>query len=336
MAMKTQETRKMKNALTDVEGFRVGHAQDLKAATGCTVILCPPGTVGGMDIRGSAAGTRQTDSLHSFHWVDEVHAVLLSGGSAFGLDASGGVMKFLEEKSIGYQTSAAKIPIVPAAIIYDLSLGDGRVRPDKEMGYQACLNSHAGEIAEGSVGVGAGASVGKLLGINWATKGGVGTASRATTGGVIVAALVAVNAFGDVIEPETGKILAGARDPAHPGRFINSAAMIKEGVSPSRRETDIQNTTLGVVATNAKLTKRQVIKVAQMAQSGLARTIAPIHSTVDGDLIFALSAGDLSADVNTIGLIAEEVVETAVLRAVQTADGLGLLPAYRDLHPALR
>jgi len=330
--MKTQEIRKMKNALTDVEGFRVGHAQDLKAATGCTVILCPPGTVGGMDIRGSAAGTRQTDSLHSFHWVDEVHAVLLSGGSAFGLDASGGVMKFLEEKSIGYQTSAAKIPIVPAAIIYDLSIGDGRVRPDKEMGYQACLNGHAGEIAEGSVGVGAGASVGKLLGINWATKGGVGTASRATTGGVIVAALVAVNAFGDVIEPESRKILAGARDPAHPGRFINSAAMIKEGVSPSRRESDIQNTTLGVVATNAKLTKRQAIKVAQMAQSGLARTIAPIHSTVDGDLIFALSAGDLSADVNTIGLIAEEVVETAVLRAVQTADGLGLLPAYRDLH----
>ena len=322
----------MKNALTDVEGFRVGHAQDLKAATGCTVILCPPGTVGGMDIRGSAAGTRQTDSLHSFHWVDEVHAVLLSGGSAFGLDASGGVMKFLEEKSIGYQTSAAKIPIVPAAIIYDLSIGDGRVRPDKEMGYQACLNGHAGEIAEGSVGVGAGASVGKLLGINWATKGGVGTASRATTGGVIVAALVAVNAFGDVIEPESRKILAGARDPAHPGRFINSAAMIKEGVSPPRRESDIQNTTLGVVATNAKLTKRQAIKVAQMAQSGLARTIAPIHSTVDGDLIFALSAGDLSADVNTIGLIAEEVVETAVLRAVQTADGLGLLPAYRDLH----
>ena len=332
MAMKIQERRKMKNALTDVDGFLVGHAQDLKAATGCTVILCPPGTVGGMDIRGSAAGTRQTDSLHSFHWVDEVHAVLLSGGSAFGLDASGGVMKFLEEKSIGYQTSAAKIPIVPAAIIYDLSLGDGRVRPDKEMGYQACLNSHAGEIAEGSVGVGAGASVGKLLGINWATKGGVGTASRATTGGVIVAALVAVNAFGDVIEPESRKILAGARDPAHPGRFINSAAMIKEGVSPPRRESDIQNTTLGVVATNAKLTKRQAIKVAQMAQSGLARTIAPIHSTVDGDLIFALSAGDLSADVNTIGLIAEEVVETAVLRAVQTADGLGLLPAYRDLH----
>ena len=334
MDIKNREMEKMKNALTDVDGFQVGHAQDLRAATGCTVILCPPGTVGGMDIRGSAAGTRQTDSLQSFHWVDEVHAVLLSGGSAFGLDASGGVMKYLEEKSIGYQTSAAKVPIVPAAIIYDLGLGDARVRPDKEMGYQACLNSHSGEIAEGSVGVGTGASVGKLFGINLATKGGVGTASKATTRGVIVAALVAVNAFGDVLDPETRKILAGARDPAHPGRFIDSAAMIKEGFSPARRETDMQNTTLGVVATNVKLSKRQATKVAQMAQSGFARTIAPIHSTVDGDLIFALSAGDLSADVNTIGLLAEEVVVTAVLRAIQTADGLGLLPDYRDFHKA--
>jgi L-aminopeptidase/D-esterase-like protein len=322
----------MNNALTDVPGFKVGHAQDLKAATGCTVVLCPPGTVGGVDIRGSAAGTRQTDSLHSFHWVDEVHAVLLSGGSAFGLDASGGVMKFLEEKSIGYQTSAAKVPIVPTAIIYDLGLGDGRVRPGKEMGYQACLNSHSGKIAEGSVGVGTGASVGKLLGINLATKGGVGTAAKTTAGGVIVAALVAVNAFGDVIDPETRKILAGARDPANPGRFIDSAAMIKGGFSLPRRETGFQNTTLGVVATNAKLSKRQATKVAQMAQSGFARTIAPIHSTVDGDLIFALSAGDLSADVNTIGLVAEEVVVSAILRAIQIADGLGLLPAYRDLN----
>jgi L-aminopeptidase/D-esterase-like protein len=241
-------------------------------------------------------------------------------------------MQYLEERSIGYQTSAAKVPIVPAAIIYDLGLGDSRVRPDRAMGYQACLNSHSGEIAEGSVGVGAGASVGKLLGITMATKGGVGTASKATSGGVVVAALVAVNAFGDVIEPETRKILAGARDPAHPGRFIDSAAMIKEGFSLARRETDIQNTTLGVVATNVKLSKRQATKVAQMAQAGFARTIAPIHSTVDGDLIFSLSAGDLSADVNTVGLLAEEVVAAAVLRAVRAADGLGLLPDCRDLH----
>ena len=322
----------MNNAITDVPGFQVGHAENRKAATGCTVILCPPGTIGGVDVRGSAAGTRQTDSLFSIHFVDEVHAVLLSGGSAFGLDASGGVMRFLEEKSIGYQTSAAKVPIVPTAIIYDLGLGESRVRPDKEMGYQACLNSESGGVREGSVGVGTGASVGKLQGIRWATKGGLGTSSIILPGGVIVAALVAVNAFGDVIDPRGGGILAGARDPQNPARFIDSAATIKRGISPQRQETGFQNTTLGVVATNVKLSKRQIIKVAQMAQSGFARTISPVHSTVDGDLIFALSAGGLQADVNAVGLMAEEVVAASITKAILAADGLGLLPAYRDLH----
>jgi L-aminopeptidase/D-esterase-like protein len=322
----------MNNAITDVPGFRVGHAENRQAATGCTVVLCPPETVGGMDVRGSAAGTRQTDSLYPFHFVDEVHAVLFSGGSAFGLDASGGVMRFLEERRIGYQTSAAKVPIVPTAIIYDLGLAASGVRPDREMAYQACLNSQSGLIEEGSVGVGTGASVGKLLGTRLATKGGVGTSSLIMPSGVIVAALVAVNAFGDVIDPREGKILAGARDPQNPARFIDSAAMIKEGISLQRKDAGFQNTTLGVVATNVKLSKRQTIKVAQMAQSGFARTISPIHSTVDGDLIFALSAGDLQADVNAVGLMAEEVVAISVIRAILAADGLGLLPAYRDLH----
>jgi len=322
----------MNNAITDVPGMLVGHAQDLGGATGCTVVLCPPGTVGGVDIRGSAAGTRQADSLNSSHFVDEVHAILLAGGSAFGLDAAGGVMGFLEEKGVGYQTSAARVPIVPTAIIYDLGLGTSRVRPDKQMGYQACLNSRSGSVAEGSVGVGTGASVGKLLGICWATKGGVGTASVASPSGVIVAALVAVNAFGDVIGQEGRKILAGARDPKDPARFIDSAAAIKGGISLPRQEDRLQNTTLGVVATNVKLSKRQTIKIAQMGHSGLARSISPIHSTVDGDLIFALSAGDQQADVNAIGLMAEEAVAVAVRRAIRAADGLGLLPAYRDLH----
>jgi L-aminopeptidase/D-esterase-like protein len=322
----------MNNSLTDVPGFRVGHAQDLKGATGCTVVLCPPGTVGGVDVRGSAAGTRQTDSLHPFHFVDEVHAVLLSGGSAFGLDASGGVMRFLEEKNIGYQTSAGKVPIVPTAIIYDLGLGKGRARPDQEMGYQACLNSHGGRVEEGSIGAGTGASVGKLLGTQWATKGGLGTTSILLPSGVIVAALAVVNAFGDVIDPGERRILAGARDPKDGVSFVHSAARIKEGFSLPRGETGFQNTTLGIVATNVKLSKRQTIKVAQMAQSGLARTICPIHTTVDGDLIFALSGGNLNADVNAVGLMAEEAVATAVLRAILQADGLGLLPAYRDLH----
>jgi L-aminopeptidase/D-esterase-like protein len=322
----------MNNAITDVPGFRVGHAENRQAATGCTVVLCPPETVGGMDVRGSAAGTRQTDSLYPFHFVDEVHAVLFSGGSAFGLDASGGVMRFLEERRIGYQTSAAKVPIVPTAIIYDLGLAASGVRPDREMAYQACLNSQSGPIEEGSVGVGTGASVGKLLGTRLATKGGVGTSSLIMPSGVIVAALVAVNAFGDVIDPREGKILAGARDPQNPTRFIDSAAMIKGGISLQRKDAGFQNTTLGLVATNVNLSKRQTIKVAQMAQSGFARTISPIHSTVDGDLIFALSAGDLQADVNAVGLMAEEVVAISVIRAILAADGLGLLPAYRDLH----
>jgi len=321
----------MNNAITDVPGFQVGHAQDWRGATGCTVVLCPPGTVGGLDVRGSAAGTRQTDSLHPYHFVDEVHAVLLAGGSAFGLDASGGVMRFLEEKSIGYQTSAGKVPIVPTAIIYDLGIGEGKVRPNPEMGYQACVNSHGGKVEEGSVGAGTGASVGKLSGVRWATKGGLGTSSIALPGGVMVAALVVVNAFGDVIDFQEGRILAGARDPESPNSFLDSAARIKEGFFPSRQEKGFQNTTLGVVATNAKLSKRQAIKAAQMAQSGFARTIRPIHSTVDGDLIFALSAGDRSANVNAIGLAAEEVVAAAVHRAIREADGLGFLPAYRDL-----
>jgi L-aminopeptidase/D-esterase-like protein len=321
----------MNHSITDVPGFLVGHAHDIQGATGCTVILCPPQTTGGLDVRGSAAGTRQTDSLQPFHFVDEVHAILLSGGSAFGLDASGGVMKFLEEKGVGYLTSAGRVPIVPTAIIYDLGIGEGRVRPDQKMGYQACLNRHPGKVEEGSWGAGAGATVGKLLGIRWATKGGVGTSSVAMAGGAIVGALVVVNAFGDVIDPVKQKIIAGARDPKNPGQFIDSAARMKEGLAPQRHSSAFQNTTLGVVATNVKLSKRQAIKVAQMAQVGLARTIAPIHSTVDGDLIFALSAGSIQADVNTVGLLATEAVATAVLRAIQSADGLGFLPAYKDL-----
>jgi L-aminopeptidase/D-esterase-like protein len=322
----------MNHTLTDVSGFRVGHSQDLKGATGCTVVLCPPGTVGGLEVRGSAAGTRQTDSLHSFHFVDEVHAVLLSGGSAFGLDASGGVMRFLEEKNIGYQTSAGKVPIVPTAIIFDLGLGEGRIRPDPAMGYQACLNSHAGKVEEGSVGAGTGASVGKLLGIQWATKGGLGSSSIQLPGGVIVGAIAVVNAFGDIVDPEGGRILAGARDPGKETSFLNSAARIKEGFCVGRPAAGFQNTTLGVVATNAKLSKREAIKAAQMAQVGLARTISPIHSTVDGDLIFALSAGDLPSDVNAVGLAAAEAMAAAVIRGVREADGLGLLPACRDLE----
>ncbi|MBP1714716.1 MAG: peptidase DmpA [Deltaproteobacteria bacterium] len=262
-----------------------------------------------------------------------MHAVLLSGGSAFGLDASGGVMQYLEERSIGYETSAGRVPIVPTAIIYDLGLGDGKIRPDKQMGYQACENAQSGPVAVGSVGAGTGASVGKLYSIRFATKGGVGTSSVSSSRGIIVGALVVVNAFGDVVDPRDQKILAGARDPRDPVHFADSAVRIKAGAGIPGWNRGTQNTTLGVVATNARLSKRQAIKVAQMAQSGFVRTISPVHSTVDGDLVFALSAGEKSEDVNTVGMMAEEALAAAVLRAVQAADGMGLLPAYRDLHP---
>ena len=242
-------------------------------------------------------------------------------------------MQYLEERSIGYQTSAGRVPIVPTAIIYDLGLGDGKVRPDRKMGYQACENANPGPVAEGSVGAGTGASVGKLYTIRFATKGGLGTASVVSAGGVIVGALVVVNAFGDVVDPAERRILAGARDPEDPRRFADSAARIKAGACLPGWNRGVQNTTLGVVATNAKLSKRQAIKVSQMAQSGLVRTISPVHSTVDGDLVFALSAGDKTEDVNTVGMMAEEALAAAVLRAVRAADGLGLLPACRDLPP---
>jgi L-aminopeptidase/D-esterase-like protein len=242
-------------------------------------------------------------------------------------------MQYLEERSIGYQTSAGRVPIVPTAIIYDLGLGDGKIRPDKQMGYQACENAQSGPVAVGSVGAGTGASVGKLYSIRFATKGGVGTASVVSASGLIVGALVVVNAFGDVVDPRDQRILAGARDPRNPDRFANSAARIKAGAGMPGWNRGIQNTTLGVVATNAKLSKRQTIKVSQMAQSGLVRTISPVHSTVDGDLVFALSAGEKTEDVNTVGMMAEEALAAAVLQAVQTVDGMGLLPADRDLHP---
>ncbi|MFH1624403.1 MAG: P1 family peptidase [Pseudomonadota bacterium] len=319
----------MFNAITDVEGIKVGHASDLEGLTGCTVILCEDGATGGIDIRGSAAGTRQTDSLHSQHLVEEVHAVLLSGGSAFGLDAAGGVMAYLEEKGKGFPTSATNVPIVPTAIIYDLSLGNYRARPNKEMGYKACKNARAGKVKEGSIGVGTGATVGKLFGIERAMKGGFGTASKRLTNGLVVGAAVVVNAFGDVVNNENGEILAGARDTEDGQRFVNSFEHIKKGVKG--KEEFFQNTTLGVVATNALLTKRQAIKVAQMAHTGFAKTISPIHLSSDGDLVIALSTRKLKVDVNIVGLLAEEAIMEAVKRAIITADGFGVIPAHKDI-----
>ena len=321
----------MYNAITDVTGLKVGHYTDKKAATGCTVILCETGAVAGVDVRGSAPGTRETDLLRPMNLVEKVQAVLLSGGSAFGLDAAGGVMRYLEERGFGHETLVAKVPIVPAAIIFDLNIGSSKIRPGIEEGYQTCLTATEKEVAEGCVGAGTGATVGKILGIERATKSGLGTASCKIGDDVIVAALVVVNAIGDVIDHKTGKILAGPRNEENNG-FLSTVELLT-GNTPSYIKSPLPtNTTLGVVATNAKLTKEQVNKLAQMAQDGIARAINPSHTMYDGDAMFALSLGDKTGDITVLGTAAAEVVANAIGRAVQQAETLAGIPAMKDVR----
>ncbi len=316
--------------LTHIPGFRVGHASDIVGCTGCTVILCPDGTVGGVDVRGSAAGTRELDALSPLHLVPHVHAVLLAGGSAFGLDAAAGVMQFLEERGIGFDVQVTRVPIVPTAILFDLRLGDAKARPDARMAYAACQQATDGPIQEGSVGAGTGATVGKLFGIGQAMKGGLGAAGVDLPGGVRVAALAVVNAYGDVRDPSTGRLLAGARETPKGHRLVDAAAAMRRGVA--RMGYSGESTTLAVVATNAHLTKAQTTKMAQVAHHGLVRTIIPVHTTLDGDLVISLATGTVEADLNALGLAAADAVAEAVLRTVTKATALGGLPAWGDLQ----
>jgi L-aminopeptidase/D-esterase-like protein len=323
------------NAITDIPGVEVGQSQDDEALTGCTVILCRKGAVGGVDVRGSAPGTRETDLLNPINLVDKVHAVVLAGGSAFGLDAASGVMKYLEEQKIGYGHGATRVPIVPAAILFDLDLGKSARHPDPEMGYTAVSSAASGLVAEGNVGAGTGASVGKIFGMGGAMKSGLGTASLEIGGGVRVAAIVAVNAFGDVLDPATGQILAGARPTSlgpvklgGAGAFADTLKVMQTlaGRTILALATG-GNTVIAVVATNAKFDKAQTTKVAQMAQDGLARTIRPAHTMLDGDTVFALATGQKKADVSSVGAYAAEVLAQAILRAVKMAKPAGGLPA---------
>jgi L-aminopeptidase/D-esterase-like protein len=330
---------KNQNAITDVSGIEVGHAQNDEALTGCTVILCRKGAVAGVDVRGGAPGTRETDLLNPINLVEKVHAIVLAGGSAFGLDAASGVMKYLEEKKIGFNTGVARVPIVPAAILFDLSLGRADVRPDSAMGAQAAASASSSPPAEGNVGAGTGASIGRMFGTSLGMKSGLGTASMDIGGGVIVGAIVAVNAVGDVVDPKNGEIIAGLRSgkigPLRIGKkdsFANTLEMMK---TPLGRGvfglTSRSNTVIGAVATNAKLTKAQATKVAQMAQDGFARTIRPAHTMLDGDVIFALSTGSKKADVSIIGAFAAEVMAQAILRAVKMAKPAGGLPGLNKI-----
>ena len=327
----------MKNpSITAVRGVAVGHAQDNMALTGCTVVLCRNGAVAGVDVRGGAPGTRETDLLQPINLVQKVHAVLLAGGSAFGLDAAGGVMQYLEEQNIGFATGAGPIPIVPAAILFDLDVGERGVRPDGAMGYEAVRAASARPVAEGNVGVGTGATVGKILGLARAMKTGLGTAVIELGRGVRVGALAAVNAFGDVVDPGTSQIIAGVRSrnagPMKgdtPGGFANTLELMRSSLGRAVYASAIRlNTVLGVIAVNASMTKADMTKIAQMAQDGIARTIRPAHTLLDGDVVFALATGGRRADVSTVGAFAAEVLSAAILRAVRVSASAGGVPGF--------
>jgi len=322
-------------SITDVAGLRVGHFTDARRPTGCTVLLCEQGAVAGVDVRGAAPGTRETDLLNPVNSVQQVHALLLSGGSAFGLDAASGVMRWLDERGHGFQVGPARVPIVPAAVLFDLWVGDPSIRPDAAAGYAACEAACREPPAEGCVGAGAGATVGKIFGIERAMKGGIGCAS-VKVGGVTVAAMVAVNAIGDVIDPSNGQVVAGARSEDGRARIGIAQAMLR-GALPARHLTGMA-TTIGIVATDAVLDKVAATKMAQMSHDGLARSISPVHTLTDSDVMFALATGacGLPGNLNLLGVLAAEVTAQAVLRAVRAAVGLsqaGLpsVPAACDL-----
>jgi L-aminopeptidase/D-esterase-like protein len=313
------------DAITAVPGLRVGHWTNRRAATGCTVVLCEGGAVAAVDVRGGAPGTRETDVLQPGNLVDRVHAVLLSGGSAFGLDAATGVMRFLEERGVGVPTPGGPVPIVVGAVLYDLSIGRADVRPDAEAGYSACQAARAGRFAQGSVGAGAGATVGKALGHGRAVKGGIGSAAEAIAGGTVVAALVAVNCFGDVVDPDSGRILAGPRD--REGGFVDTLDVLRK--RPPSLLFGATNSTIGVVATNARLTRDQAYRLAVTAHDGLARAVRPAHTLVDGDVLFALATGaqEQVADIIALSALAARAVERAIVRAMAEAKGLAGVPS---------
>lgn len=316
----------MNNAITDVPGILVGQVSNQTALTGCTVVICPQGAIAGVDVRGSAPGTRETDALHPLNLVDKAHAVVLTGGSAFGLDAASGIMRHLEEHDIGFDVGVTKVPIVTGAVLFDLGIGDHRVRPDAAMGYQAAADAKTGPVEEGNVGAGTGATVGKIFGTDSAMKSGLGTASL-KVGDLIVGAVAAVNAFGDVVDPVTGQIVAGAL--AKDKSFVDTERYLREVLfSPSGA---MSNTTISVVATNAKLTKSQATKVAQMAHDGYARTIRPVHTMLDGDAIFCLATEQVAADPNQVGSLAAQVMALAIVSAVRSAKSAGGLLAARNL-----
>ncbi|MBI2917975.1 MAG: P1 family peptidase [Chloroflexi bacterium] len=318
----------MMGSIAYIPGIEVGHHTDTRAATGCTVVLCPEGAVASAYVAGAAPGTREAELLRPGSLVGRVHGIALSGGSAFGLDVASGVMRHLEERGIGFDTKVAKVPIVPAAIVFDLALGDPRVRPGAEDGYRACQGASAAAVAEGSVGAGTGATVGKALGPERATKGGLGSASATLSDGTRLAALVVANAFGHVVDPDSGHIVAGPRPPE--GGFADSVALLQQGkaVLPQWGV----NTTLVVLATDAPLTREQAYWLARMAGAGVAQAVRPALTMLDGDVVFCLALPRRTGpvDLMALGAVAARVVAEAIVRAVRLAPGLGGIPSARE------
>jgi L-aminopeptidase/D-esterase-like protein len=305
-----------KGCITDIAGIVAGHYTDTEGRTGCTVVIAKEGAVCGADVRGGAPGTRETDLCHTGNLVSKAHAVLLTGGSAYGLDAAGGVMRYLEEHGIGFETQYGIVPIVPAAVIYDLDTGRSDIRPDKDAGYAACMAASGAMLEQGSLGAGTGASVGKLLGPANTMRGGIGAASLTLRDGTTVAALFAVNAFGDVVDPHTGAVAAGLRDEN--GAHMNTVDILLSGAAYEPNYG--QNTTIGIVATDALLTKEEANKMAAIAHDGVALAIRPSHTMLDGDTVFALSTGKKQGDFNLLLTAAVEVTVRAIVNACQKAN----------------
>ncbi|MFA1736448.1 P1 family peptidase [Lysinibacillus fusiformis] len=315
--------------ITDVPGIKVGHRENEEGITGCTALLMDGGAVCGVDVRGSAPGTRETDALDPINEIDRVHGICLSGGSAYGLDAATGVMRFLEEQGIGVDAGVAKIPIVPSAVLFDLFIGDPQARPTAQMGYEAAQAAQVGSFQNGNIGAGYGATVGKLAGPDFVMKGGLGSASIAGKDGLIAGAIVAVNAVGDVKNPNTRQILAGARNP-QTGQWLDCCDYLEQHAQSKALAGT--NTTIGVVALNAKLTKAEAKKIAQLTQNALARTIYPVHTMLDGDTIFVLGTGERTFALDYLGHLATKVMEEAILAGIQAADKLAGVESYTSIQ----
>jgi len=334
MTRTTKDRRPKAGAITDVAGIEVGHFTDTRRPTGCTVVIAREGAIAGVDVRGAAPGTRETDLLAPTNLIDRAHGILLAGGSAWGLDAATGVVQWLEEQGVGFSVGPARLPIVPGAVLFDLLVGDASIRPDAAAGYRACELASARSPAEGNVGAGTGTAVGKVFGIERAMKGGIGTAS-VTVDGITVGALIACNAMGDVIDPDTGQVIAGARTRNGKALLDTRRALLRG--EPHKVLLAGTNTTIGVIATDAVITKVQAARLATMGHDGLARSINPVHTMADGDTLFALGTGRAGRSIGMmlLGTMAAEAVALAVVRAVRAAQGITIgklhLPAAGDL-----